>query len=217
MVRQALKSQLTTFTTLKYMPNVCPIEAVVFDAFGTTIRYGGKRHSPYKLLLEQAASKSKNSLEKIDLLTTNQSIQDYAYELGDPTVLETILPLLTEELEGLRLYPEVENVLSTLQAKGIKIAVCSNLAHAYGASVRKLLPQMQAYIFSYEVQAAKPNPSIFNAVCTALHVSPETIFFTGDSMRCDVEGPKNYGMQSAWLNRRSSMTLLDVIPKHLLD
>lgn len=192
------------------------IQAVVFDAFGTTISYGGERTNPYRLLLDKVQDKNATA-QKINFLTANKSIETFAHELGKQALLPMIEEQLQAELAGLCLFAEVETLLSQLKARGLKIAVCSNLAHAYGDTLLRLLPQMDAYILSYEVHAAKPQPQIYKAVCDALELAPEVVFFTGDSKRCDVQGPKNYGMQSAWLNRREGMTLFDALPPMLCE
>lgn len=111
----------------------------------------------------------------------------------------------------MRLFDEVSVTLRKLRAAGMQIAVCSNLAYEYGTAVRRLLPDLDAYLFSYELGAAKPDPTIYAATCTALGCRPREVLFIGDSRRCDFEGPRAFGMQAGWLDRRSGLTLLDAL------
>jgi len=120
---------------------------------------------------------------------------------------------LAEELAGLVLYPEVEAVLDTLRQVGRRVAVCSNLAASYGAAVRELLPGLDAYILSYEVGTAKPDPAIYEAVCSALERCSGEVLFIGDSQRCDLLGPQAFGMSAHWLDRASGQTLWDVLAR----
>jgi hypothetical protein len=52
----------------------------------------------------------------------------FARELALMAELPAIEQELTEELAGLGLFPEVDQVLYTLRQAGKKVAVCSNLA-----------------------------------------------------------------------------------------
>jgi len=58
---------------------------------------------------------------------------------------------------------------------------------------------------------AKPDPAIFQRVCDALGCAPGEVVFVGDSERCDVDGPRAFGMQAHHLDRKRGQTLLDVM------
>jgi HAD superfamily hydrolase (TIGR01509 family) len=180
------------------------IVAVCFDAFGTLIGYGGRRLNPYRRLLTGSESKSAG---RLPFLTRNVGIDVFARELGLEAELPAMERELAEELAGLTLYPEVGAVLDTLRRAGRKVAVCSNLAAAYGPAVRELVPGLDAYVLSFEVGAAKPDPAIYATVCAALDCSPGEVLFTGDSPRCDEQGPRAFGMRAHGLDRERGQTL----------
>lgn len=117
---------------------------------------------------------------------------------------------LDEEVTGLQLFDEVETVLVRLRKAGLRLAMCSNLAFEYGASVRQLLPDLDVYILSFEVGAAKPDRAIHAATCQALNCEPGNVLFVIDSKRSDLRGPQNYGMQARSLDRRGGVSHLDV-------
>ncbi|WP_417277422.1 HAD family hydrolase [Castellaniella sp.] len=71
------------------------------------------------------------------------------------------------------------------------------------ARVRRRLPGLDAYILSFEVGVAKPDPAIYEAVCAALGCSPCEALFIGDSRRSDDLGPRAFGMPAHWLDRAS--------------
>jgi len=91
------------------------------------------------------------------------------------------------------------------------VAVCSNLAFEYGPAVRRLLPELDAYVFSFEVGAKKPDGVIYAATCDALNCAPDEVIFIGDSKRCDVYGPQTFGMQARWVDRVGGKSLLDAL------
>lgn len=187
-------------------------QAVVFDAFGTLITFGGPRLNPYRHFLPPGA---RMPSERRPFLTRDVGPEVFARELG----LEHALPIIEEELrfelEGLALFPEVLFALRMLKEQNIEVAVCSNLAQPYGGPVRRLLPQVGHFIFSYEVGYAKPESEIYEDVCRALAVLPPQVLFIGDSSRCDFVGPAAFGMQSALLERPAGHTLLDVLSGQL--
>jgi HAD superfamily hydrolase (TIGR01509 family) len=154
------------------------IDAVCFDAFGTLIHFAGRRVNPYRHLITATG-------EKLPLLISNQSIDIFARQHG----LDHLIPVMRKELEneisGLQLFNDVEDVIQQLRSCNKKIAVCSNLAAEYGPVVRTMLPDMDAYVFSFEVGEVKPAPAIYQSVCKSLNVKPSKILFVGDSKRCD--------------------------------
>ncbi len=107
-------------------------------------------------------------------------VEVFADELGLSHLVPVIRHKLGEELHALRLFPDVVQVLRKLRVTGKRVAVCSNLANAYGPAVRELLPGLDAYIFSYEIGAAKPNPVIYPAACEALDSRPRDVLFAAE-------------------------------------
>lgn len=184
------------------------IRAVAFDAFGTLIGYGGRRINPYLRLVDAASSEK---MARLIFLTRNVPVDVFADELDRTHLLPLIRHELAEEVAGLRLFDEVSVTLRKLRTAGTRIAVCSNLAYEYGVEVHRLLPDLDAYLFSYELGVAKPDPAIYVATCTALGCKPCEVLFIGDSRRCDFEGPRGFGMQAGWLDRKNGLTLLDAL------
>ena len=159
------------------------IQALALDAFGTLIQYG-QRRAPYGRLLAGQGE----GAARLPFLTRDVPVATFAAELG----LEHLLPDIEADLAE-------------------ELAVCSNLAAEYGPAVLGLLPGLDAYVLSYEVGLAKPDPAIFQRVCDALGCAPGEVMFSGDSKRCDVDGPRAFGMQARHLDRRAGQSLLDVL------
>lgn len=185
-----------------------PITAVCFDAFGTLIGYNGRRINPYRHLVQAEPGQK---AERLPFLTRDVGIDVFAAEMGLSHLVPVIRRELVEELAGVQLFPEVAQVLRKLRADGKRLAVCSNLAQEYGHVVRQLLPDLDSYVLSYEVGAAKPDPAIYSAVCKSLGCHPRDVLFIGDSKRCDFHGPQAFGMQARWLARKDGQTLLDAL------
>lgn len=186
--------------------------AIAFDAFGTLIQYGGVRLNPYRLFLD---GRPGDHLERLPFLTRNVLPATMAEELKMSHVMPKFEVELAMELTELVLFSEVPEVLARARQAGLRVAVCSNLSQAYGDVVRRLLPDLDAHILSFEVGAAKPQPAIYAATCKAVGSAPGEVVFVGDSQRCDLHGPIAFGMQARWLDRTTGKTLLDALSDFL--
>jgi len=102
-------------------------------------------------------------------------------------------------------------VLDFSRASAFRLAVCSNLAADYASAVLSLLPNMDTYALSCDVGCVKPEPAIYQAVCRSLELAPQEILFVGDSLRCDVDGPRDFGMVSVHLDRKAGDTIVQVV------
>jgi len=199
------------------------ITAVIFDAFGTTLRIGTPMH-PYRRLLREGAKHgrrpSPSDLHK--LMTTDAGLREAADLLGIQvavTRMAEIESALQREIESIEVFQDAYDAIALLHEHGIATAVCSNLAAPYGPAVKRLLPDLNAYAFSYQLGVTKPDPAIYRAVCRDLGVAPGNLFgdaaqlaMVGDSPRCDRDGPRAVGIKGFYLERNQTGSI-----RHLLD
>ncbi|KAI8562476.1 hypothetical protein RHMOL_Rhmol03G0039500 [Rhododendron molle] len=96
--------------------------------------------------------------------------------------------------------PDAEKVFKALRTSGVKLAVVSN----FDTRLRPLLRALNcdhwfdAVAVSAEVEAEKPNPTIFLKACELLGVKPEDAVHVGDDRRNDIWGARDAGCD-AWL------------------
>lgn len=179
---------------------------IAFDAFGTLLHFDGRRLNPYFRLI--------NGLEnapRLPFLTRNVPPAVFAEELGLAHLIPLIERELADEIEAIKPFDDVLDTLRRLRNAGHKIVVCSNLAQPYGEVVKRLLPDLDGYVFSFEVGAKKPDPAIYRAVCDAFHCLPQDVLFIGDSKRADFDGPRQFGMRSRLINRIAGQALAEVL------
>ncbi len=176
---------------------------VVFDAFCTLVRPSGRLRA-YRHLTEVSNG-------RLPFLTRNVEIDVFARELGKEHLLPLIRRELEEEIAGFQLFDDVAEVMRKLRGKGLKIGICSNLAFEYGPAIRALLDQADEHVFSFEVGAAKPDPQIYQEVCSRFGVQPRQILFIGDGRRADLAGPQAFGMQARLIDRNAGQTLVRVL------
>ena len=177
--------------------------AVVLDAFGTTVTPVA-RIGPYHKVLKGAED---FRAARMAALTLNKTLPELAGHLNLGSVGDHVMEELELEVSGIRAFPDTLPFLANLRERKVAVAVCSNLASAYGDKVRQLLKDCQHFIFSYEVGLVKPDAGIYQAVSDVLGVRPDETVFIGDTSAADVDGPIAFGMKAALLKRSTGDNL----------
>jgi HAD superfamily hydrolase (TIGR01509 family) len=85
--------------------------------------------------------------------------------------------------EGWLAYRETLVTLAELHARGVPVAVVSNV----GFDIRPLVEALgfagyvDAYVLSFELGRCKPDPAVFVSACAAIGVDPEDTLMVGDT------------------------------------
>jgi putative hydrolase of the HAD superfamily len=136
-------------------------------------------------------------------------------------VRETFLPLglpqpfdaFFEELYTLfghpdvwRVYPEVEEVLQTLKARGLITGVISNWDIRLGPLLQGLglTSYLDHVVLSAVVGWEKPHPRIFEAALALAGAPADQVLHVGDNYQQDVVGAQQAGIYAVWLCRRGA-------------
>jgi len=200
------------------------VQAVVFDVFGTLAEITVKSRAYAKLFRYFAVSgRLREAGDSARVMSSNVPFADLPTLFGvnvSPTILGAWEADLKTELSSIILRPDARECLTALRARGYKIGLCSNLTMPYAEPVIRLLPfELDAYGWSFEVGAVKPDPAIYQSVCTKLNCSPELVLMVGDTLLADHTGPRATGMLGYHLSRKapspvpeSVKSLLDILP-----
>ena len=114
---------------------------------------------------------------------------------------------LEADIESISLFDDSKSTLSQLADKGIRIAICSNLAKPYSAALKLIEEVDYIRCLSFEIGAIKPDPSIYKYVVETSGVRKENILFIGDSLIADYKGPTEFGLRARHLVRKESKKL----------
>lgn len=198
------------------------IGAVVLDAFGTVVRIN-RRLNPYRELIREGRRQGCDlTLDGTHfLMTANLSFVEAAAHLGiylSPSKREELSRALELELVSIEPFPDALEATLRLQGAGVKLGICSNLASPYGPVIKELFPNLDGYAFSYEVGAIKPDPVIYQSICSQMDVEPGhhfssergRVLMIGDSKRCDQDGPRLVGMMGLHLDRKGKGAINDL-------
>ncbi|WP_020191792.1 HAD family hydrolase [Pseudomonas putida] len=186
------------------------IAATVFDAFGTLVEIRRPTH-PYRQLLREGKRQGRQARENDirTIMTRPMGLAEAADYLGirvAPSRLRELEGCLEREVESICRFPEALEAIEMLRTAGVSLGVCSNLALPYGPPIERLFPQLDAYSFSYQVGAMKPNPLIYEHACRSLGIAASSglegrVVMIGDSIRCDRDGPAQLGISGVFLSR----------------
>lgn len=190
------------------------MHGVIFDAFGTLVKIHEGSH-PYRQILKHGIKQGRRPKpDDAKVLMTNPwGLEEAASHLGidvDPLALKAIQEQLDTELSEITAFQDGLHAVAMLKDAGFKVAVCSNLAKPYAAAIERLYPDLDAYSYSFEVGAVKPDAKIYQDVCTKLAIQPSMVDMVGDSQRCDQAGPSAFGMRGWYLDRGAESSLQDL-------
>ncbi|MFJ3371721.1 HAD family hydrolase [Pseudomonas sp. NPDC086251] len=185
-----------------------PVSAAIFDAFGTLLKISGGTH-PYRQILKLGIEQGRRPRvsDAEDLLSISMDLRQAADFFGihvDHDLMRRLESALNQELASIQAYPDGVAAVAALQAAGIKVAVCSNLAKPYAAAIERLYPNLDGYAYSFTVGAIKPSSKIYRHVTQLVSAMPDEAWMIGDSKRCDCDGPIQFGMRGFYLDRQGS-------------
>lgn len=112
--------------------------------------------------------------------------------------------------EGCYMLPGAVEFCETLKAAGCKLAIVTNgLPTAqWGRFNRSPLKQIIPHMFvSMEMGCQKPQPEYFDKVCETLDITDRSkAIVVGDSLKSDIRGGVNAGIDTLWYNPKGQET-----------
>lgn len=192
-----------------------PVQAVVFDAYGTLFDvhsvvdrceqlFPGRGEALSRLWrskqLEYTWLRSLmgryEEFESVTQAALNHSCAVLGVSLGG-----TGSRLLLEEYRRLATYPDVYGVLESL--RGMKLAILSNGSpHMLQAVVRNagLEPLFDAVLSVDALRIFKPHPRVYQLAVDTLAVQSDSIAFVSSNY-WDACGATSFGFRAFWVNR----------------
>jgi len=195
------------------------LTTVAFDLYGTLIHHKDDRQTYQRLF--DALSVDKKKAKTLALTESFPDLASFVHRLRPESTLD-LRPFeddLAREIASTRTYDDTHRTLATLRSKGIRLGVISNLATPYARpfftlGIDKLV---DIHVFSCEVGLKKPDRAIYAHLLTLAKARSDQALMIGDSMPCDVVGPRCAGLRAVHLNRDgpynagSVTTLTDII------
>ena len=197
-------------------PRLAPVDAVVFDAYGTLFDVNSAAARWRAALGPHAdafsATWRRKQLEyswlrslmgtHADFWQLTAEALDYACErhaITDASLRQRLL----ETYRELSAYPEVPAMLQAIRGGGFKTAILSNGAPAMlqaAVEAAGLGTQFDALLSVEAVGIFKPHPSVYQLAVDRLGVAAARICFVS-SNGWDIAGAAHFGFRAVWINR----------------
>ena len=197
-------------------PELSPVEACVFDAYGTLFDFSSAARACEDLPRDAADRLTALWRDKQLQYTWLRAAQDRHADFWQVTAdaldfaMETLgigNATLRDRLMGLYLkldaFPEVPQVLQRLKQAGLRTAILSNGTPAMLEAVVKharLGGLIDSILSVEEVGVYKPHPKVYQLAVDRLSVAAPTIAFQS-SNSWDAHAASAFGMQVVWCNR----------------
>jgi HAD superfamily hydrolase (TIGR01509 family) len=194
------------------------VSAIVFDLYGTLVRITAPRVHKQVPRALGISPRPWVELIRSELLTTDFADVDRFVDF----VAARLAParsaaaeaqcrdLVAEELASVELLPGALSVLGFLRRRGYKLGLVSNLSAVHKEPLAQwdLLDCFDAVVFSCDVGLVKPDPRIYEEICTRLDVHPAAALMIGDSLKNDVLGARSSGMRGLQVGGREGRDCL---------
>ena len=197
-------------------PELSPVEACVFDAYGTLFDFSSAARACEDLPRDAADRLTALWRDKqlqytwlraaqgrhVDFWQVTADALDFAMEtlgIGNATLRDRLMGLYLE----LDAFPEVPQVLQRLKQAGLRTAILSNGTPAMLEAVVKharLGGLIDSILSVEEVGVYKPHPKVYQLAVDRLAVAAPTIAFQS-SNSWDAHAASAFGMQVIWCNR----------------
>jgi len=192
-------------------PRGAMTQAVLFDVFGTLIRFSAGRRPFTSAMRELGFDRDQKLAARALLMTTTLPTLAETVE-----ALETLAPgrrlsersreLAADELAahqaGCDLVEGALDLVDALRQRGTRVALVSNLSTLYVPLIKRLglHERVDHALYSCEVGLQKPDPAIFQLALEALGSEPGQAIMVGDSLPSDVRGAAAAGIHAIWIS-----------------
>ncbi|MCG3203376.1 MAG: Phosphoglycolate phosphatase [Elusimicrobia bacterium] len=108
-----------------------------------------------------------------------------------------------EQKHSWRIYPDVEDTLTALKNRAIRLALASN----WDSRLPKLLDDLglsrhfEKQFISFQIDLIKPDPKFFQTALHDLHLDPLEVIHIGDDLEEDIEGAQQAGLRAYLIDR----------------
>jgi FMN hydrolase / 5-amino-6-(5-phospho-D-ribitylamino)uracil phosphatase len=116
-------------------------------------------------------------------------------------LVESAIGIFDAARNEVELYPEVLSELKWFAERFVVIAITNGNANLHTIGIADLFDDI---VTSVNVGVAKPARPIFDAAVRRAGVAPQETLHVGDHAESDIQGARDAGMRTVWVNRTSA-------------
>ena len=186
----------------KLPPALDGIKGICFDCYGTLFEITDRRR-PYEPLIDALPREKQNEFRS-RIMREDRCTADWPAALGfevSPDTIEQVEADIAAEVASIRFRPMMKSILETLRSKQMRLGICSNAATPYYQPVVERLPHdFEPVLMSCHNGLLKPEAAIYEVVIARMGPPREDAMIVGDTQDADIEGPKQVGMKSMYVD-----------------
>ena len=125
----------------------------------------------------------------------------------DKSLVEPAFQVFDDVRNDVELYPDVLEALENLFARFTVVALTNGNSNLERIGIRHLF---HGVVTAVDAGAAKPDKRIFDVAVKQAGVQAEEILHVGDHPETDIDGARQAGMRTAWINRNGEQWPADL-------
>lgn len=154
-----------------------------------------------------ASATGEMSMKDMHIYRMKKALEDRGYSVTDQVAYE-IQEAYQKEQGQLELMTGAESLFAYCKENNIQLGLITNGPHLHQERKIQALKlekwiEKDRIIISGQVGVMKPSIDIFQMMERQLALSPEEIYYIGDSFENDMVGAKHAGWQAIWFNHRN--------------
>ncbi|MED5421574.1 MAG: HAD family hydrolase [Pseudomonadota bacterium] len=124
------------------------------------------------------------------------------------SLVEPAFGVFDDARNEVEIYPDVLVELERLSSRFTVVALTNGNSNLETIGIRHLF---HSVVTATDVGVAKPNKRIFDVAVGKIGVAPGEILHVGDDPETDIDGARQAGFRTAWINRNGDQWPADVI------
>lgn len=191
-------------------PVIHRAEATLWQWLGENYPRIHERYAPADLLRLRQAIMEKYWDRHFDFRFMRKKVLEHvAVDCDyDKSLVEPAFQVFDDVRNDVELFPDVLAELEILFSRFTVVAVTNGNSNLETIGIRHLF---HGVVTAVGAGAAKPDPQIFDVAVEQAGVKPHEILHVGDHPETDIDGARQAGMRTAWINRKNEQwpTALD--------
>lgn len=164
---------------------------------------------------------SHESFPEIEIEGVFQALYDAkGAKWDDALITETARFFRKASTDYIRLYPHAVELLKNLKDAGYQVILLSNAQKVFTMSELEGLGIVDLFdniYISSEYQVKKPDIAFFKLPIEQYHLDPDQTIMVGNDMECDIQGAKNAGLHTLYIDSNISPAFTENKAEYFLD
>ena len=151
------------------------------------------------------SDKNRHKEGRLNIENTRRKILEITFkkmEISDTSLAHEIADMYSKKrVEAIDFFPGAEDTLKYLNEQNVALALVTNgQSQKQRAKIKRFRLErfFSSILIEGELGYGKPNEAVYLRALDELNLRPESVWFVGDNLEWDVEGPQKLGIFGIW-------------------